>query len=301
MPWNLLLIFFGLWAYWHVVRQHYGFMRLYQKKNADSHPIDARLDSALLYAGLLLPFLVYINRHPETRAQVGLSAALPAYPPLPAGGRLMAPFDLSYLTALSWEHWIVVISAAIIGMLATAFLVRQAVRIRHGDRINGPKILFMLAVVPLHVYVCFSTAVLTTPLLAFGAFVTVFHDFQYHAIVYFYHRNRYHRPEVDQKQFGWAPKISGNLFVYAVCAVGFAAVIRLLGCAFELNPGCTPLLATSEINLFGAFNTDALLTGFLLGFPLHHYFVDQFIWKTGRSEELQNDLKLTAQGLSRQI
>jgi hypothetical protein len=43
------------------------------------------------------------------------------------------------------------------------------------------------------------------------------------------------------------------------------------------------------------------LTGFLLGFPLHHYFVDQFIWKTGRNEELQNDLKLTAQGMSRQI
>jgi len=294
MPWNLLLIFSGLWAYWHVVRQHYGFMRLYQKKNADSHPIDARLDSALLYAGLLLPFLVYINRHPETRAKVGLAAALPTYPPLPAGGRLMAPFDLSYLTALSWEHWLVVISATIIGTLAIAFLARQAVRIRHGDGINGPKILFMLAVVPLHVYVCFSTTVLTAPLLAFGAFVTIFHDFQYHAIVYFYHRNRYHRPEVDQKQFGWAPKICGNLFVYAVCAIGFAAVIRLLGCAFELNPGCTPVLVTSEINLFGAFNTDALLTGFLLGFPLHHYFVDQFIWKTGRNEELQNDLKLTA-------
>jgi hypothetical protein len=45
LPWKLLLIFLGLWAYWHVVRQHYGFLRLYQKKNADDHPIDARLDS----------------------------------------------------------------------------------------------------------------------------------------------------------------------------------------------------------------------------------------------------------------
>jgi hypothetical protein len=42
LPWTLLLIFLGLWAYWHVVRQHDGFMRLYQKKNADSDPIDAR-------------------------------------------------------------------------------------------------------------------------------------------------------------------------------------------------------------------------------------------------------------------
>ncbi|HEY3115942.1 MAG TPA: hypothetical protein VGK54_04300, partial [Chloroflexota bacterium] len=142
-----------MWAYWHVVRQHYGFLRLYQKKNADRHPIDARLDSSLLYAGLLLPFLVYINRHPETRVQVGLAETLPAYPPWPGGSRLIGLFDLSYLTALSWEHWLVAISAATIGTLAIAFLVRQAVRVRRGERVNGPKILFMLAVVPLHVFV----------------------------------------------------------------------------------------------------------------------------------------------------
>ena len=97
-------------------------MRLYQKKNADRHSIDARLDSSLLYAGLLLPFVVYINRHPETRVQVGLSEALPAYPPLPAGGRLMAPFDLAYLTALSWETLGSLPSpATVIGTLTIAF------------------------------------------------------------------------------------------------------------------------------------------------------------------------------------
>ncbi len=69
----------------------------------------------------------------------------------------------------------------------------------------------MLAVVPLHVYVCYASAVLTAPLLAFGAFVTIFHDIQYHAIIWFHHRNRYHRPGVDQRQFGPAPKISRNL------------------------------------------------------------------------------------------
>ena len=176
---------------------------------------------------------------------------------------------------------------------------RQAVRIRRGENINGQKILFMLAVVPLHVYVCFSAAVLTAPLLAFGAFVTIFHDFQYHALIWFHQRNRYHRPEVDQTQFGWAPKVSKNLLVYAVCAVGLAGIVRLLGCTFALHPGCTPIFLTTEIKLFGAFNADALLTGVLVGFPLHHYFVDQFIWKTGRSEELQHDLKLTAYGVSR--
>jgi hypothetical protein len=111
LPWKLLLIFLGLWAYWHVVRQHYGFMRLYQKKNADSHPIDARLDSALLYAGLLLPFLVYINRHPETRYRWAFRRP-PGLPAVAGRRSLDGAVHLSYLTALSWEHWIVAISAA---------------------------------------------------------------------------------------------------------------------------------------------------------------------------------------------
>lgn len=292
VPWKVFLIFFGLWAYWHVVRQHYGFLRLYQKKNGDNNPVDWRLDSTLLYTGLLLPFLVYIVRHPETRTQLGLSAKLPAYPALPGGGRWDIPFDPSYLMALSWEHWIIAISAAAIGTLAAAYLIRQFVKVSQGGKVNLPKTLFLMAVVPLHVYVCFSSAVLTTGVLAFGAFVTIFHDLQYHALIWFHHRNRYHKPGVDKKQFGLAPKISQNFAMYAGCAIGFAAVFRLLGCTLNVTPGCTPFLITSDIQLFGAIHTDSLLKAFLLGFPLHHYFVDQYIWKTSKNKDLQKDLKL---------
>lgn len=291
-PWQLFLIFFGLWAYWHVVRQHYGFMRLYQKKNADDDPIDARLDSGLLYSGLILPFLVFIIRHPEARTQVGLSEAIPAYPMLPVGGRLAAPFSPEYLSALSWEHWFVSFCAAVIGTLVIVFMARQAAKILVGERVNGPKMLFLLAVVPLHIYVCFSDAVLSASLLAFAAFVTIFHDIQYHAIIWFHHRNRYHKPGVDKKQFGLAPKISQNLATYFACAILFAAVFRLLGCTFDVHPGCAPFVITSEINMFGSLHTDALLKAFLLGFPLHHYFVDQFIWKTSKSKELRKDLNV---------
>lgn len=291
-PWKAFLIFFGLWAYWHVVRQHYGFMRLYQKKNADIDRVDARLDSALLYAGLIVPFAVFIVRHPEVRVQFGLDATVPAYPALPVDGRMAAPFDLSYLSGLAWEHWFVALSAAFIGTLAIAFLVRQMTKIRAGEQVNGPKMLFLLAVVPLHVYVCFSSAVLSASLLAFSAFVTIFHDIQYHALIWFHHRNRYHKPGVDQKKFGIAPKLSKNLFTYFGCAIFFALIFRLLGCTFDIHPGCTPFVISSDIALFGGLHADVLLKGFLLGFPLHHYFVDQYIWKTSKSKALRKDLKM---------
>ncbi len=291
-PWQAFLVFFGLWAYWHIVRQHYGFLRLYQKKNGDTARLDARLDGALLYGGLLLPFAAFLVRHPEVRTQLGLPAALPAYPAPPDGGRLAALFDGGYLGALAWEHWLVAGSAALIGTLALAFALRQAARLRRGEPVNAPKVLFLLAVVPLHVYVCFSTAVLTASLLAFSAFITIFHDLQYHAIVWFHHRNRYHRPGVDPQPYGLAPKISRNLLTYFGCAIFFALVFRLLGCTFALHPGCTPFVISSDYALFGAVHTDALLKGLLLGFPLHHYFVDQFIWKTSSSRELRRDLKI---------
>ena len=292
LPWKAYLVFFGLWAYWHIVRQHYGFMRLYQKKNNDTRLLDARLDSALLYGGLVLPFLAFIIRHPDVRSEIGLAEALPLYPSLPEGGLLAALFDPTYLAGLAWEHWVVAVSAALIGALALAFVVRQVMLVRQGGTVNGPKILFLLAVVPLHVYVCLSPAVLTASLLAFSAFITIFHDIQYHAIVWFHHRNRYHRPGVDAKRYGLAPKISKNLLTYFGIAIFFALIFRLLGCSFAVHPGCTPFLISSDIHLFGTLNGDALLKGFMLGFPLQHYFIDQFIWKTSTSKELREDLKL---------
>lgn len=292
LPWFFFLLLFGLWAYWHVVRQHYGFLRLYQKKNGDSELFDYRLDSALLYTGLLLPFLAFITRHPEARTQLGLTAEVPAYPALPAVGRFAAPFDPAYLGALAWEHWVLAFTTAVVGTLAIVFLLRQAMKVRLGEQVNMPKVLFLLAVVPLHVYVCLSPAVLTASLLAFAAFVTIFHDIQYHALIWFHHRNRYHREGVDQKQFGIAPKISKNLLTYFGCAIFFAVIFRLLGCAFDVHPGCTPFMITSDIHLFGNLHTDALLKAFLLGFPLHHYFVDQYIWKTSKSKELRKDLNM---------
>ena len=37
----------ALWAYYHLVKQHYGFMVLYKKKNNDLAPIDNKLDRLL--------------------------------------------------------------------------------------------------------------------------------------------------------------------------------------------------------------------------------------------------------------
>ena len=274
IPWILFTSFFGLWAYWHVVRQHYGFLALYKKKNKESVKWDYYIDSSLLYGGLLLPFLVFIVRFPETNALLA-----------PVIGSIESVINIPVVDLVSW------FTLSVIGALTICYLVRQVHIVKNGGKINLPKSLFLLAVIPLHIYICFSDAVLAAGLLGFGAFVTIFHDLQYHAIVWFHHKNRYKKAK-DKSKFGLSAKLTKSLPRYILTAVMMGVIFRLIGCTFEVHPGCIPFMVTSEKMLFADFGTDKLLQGLLLGFALHHYFLDQFIWRTSKDQELAKDLKL---------
>src|ERR1017187_3239708 len=45
----LLALLVGVWAYYHVIRQHYGFLVLYKVKNRDLLPLDNTLDRLFLF------------------------------------------------------------------------------------------------------------------------------------------------------------------------------------------------------------------------------------------------------------
>src|SRR5919205_1381083 len=60
----------ALWAYYHLVKQHYGFMVLYKKKNNDLAPIDNALDRLLLMFAFNYPFVAFIASDPAAMARV---------------------------------------------------------------------------------------------------------------------------------------------------------------------------------------------------------------------------------------
>lgn len=258
----------NLWAYWHVIRQHYGFMALYQRRNNDVHPVDRRVDAVLLYGTLLAPFAAFIVRHPETRGVLGL-----------ASGSATA-------------QAVVALSLVIVIGSALAFVVRQILKWRQGLGLNVPKLLFVAAVVPLHLTICYGNAALTAPLLAFAAFVTIFHDVQYHAVVWFYQRNRYRGPDADR--FGPAAWVGRSFATFAVCAVLAGSVMGAVVCGLDVQPGCTPLVTSSQLTIFGTVTWREALFGVFLGFLMHHYFIDQFIWRPGHDATLRRDLQLAA-------
>ena len=133
-------------------------------------------------------------------------------------------------------------------------------------RSNVPKFLLLAAVIPLHwltfAYMSWQAAVPT---------VTIVHNLQYHAIVWFHNRNRYAgtAPRARPDSRGGQPQPAG------VCG-GRAAVQR---CCTESRDSSSGKVSD-------------LAFGFFCGFGLTHYYLDSRIWRVRHDPGLRQALQL---------
>src|SRR5205814_9850062 len=184
------LVFFflaALWAYYHLVKQHYGFMVLYKKKNGDLAPVDNALDRLLLLFAFNYPFVAFIAREPEALARVPAT--------LQSGVNSLAT---------------ILLVGTIV--LAIAWLGRQIQRALTGEPLDVPKYLLLGAAIPMH------WIVLLTPMphkpIAIVAILTIYHNLQYHRLIWF-HNKKYRRvtgvPPVKDSGTGIQPVgVEGN-------------------------------------------------------------------------------------------
>ena len=227
--WLYLLV--GVWAYYHVIRQHYGFMVLYKVKNGDLAPVDNLLDRVFLGVTLVLPpFHRFFIHHPE---ELGI------------------PFSFPRLEVPVW---------LLLGATVAVYAARQWRR----DRFDVPKYLLFGAVIPLHwltfAYMSWQAAVPT---------VTIVHNLQYHALVWFHNRNRY----AGREDHGRIPAaVSRSLLMYAAAGLLFSALYRIPG--FQLG------------------KTSDLAFGLFCGFGLTHYYLDSRIWRVRHDPGLRQALQL---------
>ena len=221
---NFLLVAY-LWAYWHLVRQHYGFLVLYHRKSAGRRPSDARVDVALLWVGCLYPYLRF------SLSPAFLRSGLPVVLPESWLPQLRLGLDAA--------------AAVILGGLLLAVLLRLR-RVRPGP----PELL-------LGVVIGFTALVFSVldNLLAITAVLTIFHNLQYHRIVWQYERGRGRTP-------------SGGLGRY----LGFGVLLGLLWYGPRIL-GVAVVPAGVGRNV---------LLGLGWGVALHHYFVDGRIWRVRR-------------------
>src|SRR5438552_2821019 len=168
---TLVLLGFGftfffvaaLWAYYHLVKQHYGFMVLYKKKNNDLAPLDNALDRWLLMFAFNYPFVAFIASDPSAMARV---------PPLLRSG-------VNTVTTLLLAGTIVV---------GGFWLMRQVQRAWLREPLNLPKYLLLAAAIPMH-WVALLTPMPNKPI-ALVAILTIYHNLQYHRLIWF-HNQKY--------------------------------------------------------------------------------------------------------------
>lgn len=249
----------ALWAYYHLVKQHYGFMVLYKKKNGDLATIDNTLDRLLLLFAFNYPFVEFIARDPEAMARVPLL--------LRSGVNTLA----------------LLLLAGTIGLFML-WLARQIQRAITGQSLNLPKYLLLAAAIPMH------WIVLLTPMphkpIAIVAILTIYHNLQYHRLIWFHNQKYTNGPVDDVKQkYGAAELISRSLLFYIAFGVVFGLLYQgprqILGYV-SLQNGPTEQSFWIQLGI-----------SFLWGYAFIHYYLDSKIWRVRRDPSVGQALKMS--------
>ena len=257
----------ALWAYYHLVKQHYGFMVLYKKKNNDLAPIDNALDRLLLLFAFNYPFVAFIANDPTAMARV---------PPLLRSGINVVALLLLIGTVV----------------LATGWLIRQVQRLVLRQPLNVPKYLLLAAAIPMH-WIALLTPMPAKPI-ALVAILTIYHNLQYHRLIWF-HNQKYgtrasHAAEAAEtpayRTFGPAAFISRRLIIYIALGIIFGIIYQgprqYLG-YLNLHTGDSPAALSLPVQLGIAF---------LWGYAFIHYYLDSKIWRVRRDPSVGKALKM---------
>lgn len=298
------LIIFGsvLWGYYHLVRQHWGFITLYQKKNSENDVYQYSLDALLLTVGCLWPLLVYLNKELLTLPLLldlletfrddsfiqylfylsaitlllgGLILRLPSTKAL---GKLLLTIGLILCALPLWTLLDMGISVkdALVGselffryVFITSLLVYSGYYLFYRQDWNMPKFLLMGSVLLTHNLILISV----TNFLLISACLTIFHNIQYHRIIRYFNVNHYHT-----ETQGLSVILTKKLGYFVFFALLFSLLVLLLR-------GSVTLAESGLLKMI-------LITSAINGISLHHYFLDGQIWRTSKDKQLRDSLKL---------
>jgi uncharacterized membrane protein len=253
----------ALWAYYHLVKQHYGFMVLYKKKNGDLAPVDNALDRWLLMFAFNYPFIAFIANDPEAMARV--------------------PHVLQ--SSMSGLATLLLAGTIVIG---AAWLLRQLQRAALGQSLNLPKYLLLAAAIPMH------CIVLLTPMpnkpIAIVAILTIYHNLQYHRLIWF-HNQKYATGEslsALKEKYGAAELISRRLLYYLAFGILFGLIYQ--------GPRQYLGYLSLKGRTIGAVSDQSLPVqlgiAFLWGYAFIHYYLDSKIWRVRRDPSVGKALNM---------
>jgi hypothetical protein len=269
-PFLLFLGFATLYGYYHVVRQHWGFVSLYNARNGARDRDLIALDQVTLYLGSWLPYFYFVLSHPRARTLIGLSATIDGSGPERA---------LLWALAAAW----------------VATLVRFASFHVRRRSFGEPKVAYLLVTVLLHGAIYFGVSRFEPvygssngpdqDFLLISILVVIFHNVQYLGLVWFHNQNRYG----ESTGHGLAHLVNRSpLFFLGACALFSAVIYFGSACATGAFPGCAPFADRR----LGAISWNQIGLCLWWGLAMNHYVLDQKIWRVRGDSELRRNLRL---------
>jgi len=265
-PFLLFLGFATFYGYYHVVRQHYGFVALYNAVNRDVASM--RIDRWTLYIGCWAPYVYFLITHPKARQLLRL----------PIGHR--TPVEQFVAFALL-AVWIVAIAGY------SVYSIRR--------NVANPKVPYLVLTVLLYGIIYFAIARFEPvygasqgpdqDFLLLSIVIVIFHNVQYVGLVWFHNRNRYGESEGH----GLAHFVNRSPLIYlAACAVFSAAIYFTFACSTGVFPICQWFTA----NRLGAIRWNQIGLCLWWGLAFNHYYLDQKIWRIRGDPALKKNLGL---------
>ncbi|GAB4460006.1 MAG: hypothetical protein OHK0029_23340 [Armatimonadaceae bacterium] len=194
-----LIVGAAIYGTWHIIRQHWGFIKIYKGLNNDRAPLDNWLDGAAYFTGM---FACFFTDYGDTQ------------------GPLIVYGDLKVTVPSLPGEWGEALWSVFLALI-TGVVLRQVWRAGNGQGVNVPKLLLMSAALGTHYFIFFLTA---TPFLVAEALETAYHDVQYQGWMMHYQRKRF--PHIRQVALKWG-----------VIALLYGIVVGVIEIKGLLEPG----------------------------------------------------------------
>ena len=276
------LLFLGLatfYGYYHVVRQHYGFVALYNTVNQDWKTASVALDKWTLYIGCWAPYAYFLLTHPNARALLRLTPGAPSPPEAIAGYLLLG-------------LWLIVIGR---------FVARHL--IDDGFRLRNPKTPYLAGTVVLYGVIYLAIARFEPvygashgpdqDFLLLSIVIVIFHNLQYVGLVWFHNRNRYAGAGAEH---GLASLVNRGPGLFLGACLAFSlGIYATVACATGAFPACHWFEGAGV----GPVTWNQIGLCLWWGLAMNHYYLDQKIWRIRDDAALSRSLRLARVRIAR--
>lgn len=250
--WGSIVLY---WGAFHIIRQHYGFLRLYQARSGLRAPRLIGAELGCLYCGTLFPYLLNLQMGWAERGQEGQAFRLVILAPPPIVVWIVLAAFLYFTARLLGE-------------------VRQ--RIQRGLEVGWLPLTFLALAVS-----NFWVAALgpgRTSLLVGIIFITSFHNLQYLGLVWYVGRRR----QASLEPASW----NRALFAHPVVFIAFVTAGSLL---YVFLQGLLPMARSLFVEHPAEMH---LVYNLILATAYAHYLFDGRLWQMRANPRLRAELGL---------